>query len=74
MLVLCHSKGLHCKAVKRMLCCPQAVMWLVTGDVRYAANVVNILDAWATTNKRFCGKNAPLVRRTLCKRIWHAAK
>ncbi|WIA35436.1 hypothetical protein OEZ86_003877 [Tetradesmus obliquus] len=38
----------------------QAVMWLVSGDERYAANAAGIIDAWATTNKRFCGKNAPL--------------
>jgi hypothetical protein len=36
-------------------------MWLVSGDVRYAANAAAIIDAWATTNKKFCGKNAPLV-------------
>jgi hypothetical protein len=39
----------------------QAVMWLVSGDVRYAANAAAIIDAWATTNTKFCGKNAPLV-------------
>lgn len=44
----------------------QAVMWLVSGDERYAANAAGIIDAWATTNKRFCGKNAPLVS-SACK-------
>jgi hypothetical protein len=58
-----------CHAVR----CLQAVMWLASGDVRYAANAASIIDAWATTNKKFCGKNAPLVspaqRLSLCSKL-----
>lgn len=39
----------------------QALLWRYTGDKRYAANAVSIMNAWATTLKRgHTNSNAPL--------------
>lgn len=38
----------------------QTMMWLITGDTRYAQNACNIICAWATTCERVVGNNAPL--------------
>lgn len=41
----------------------QVLGWLLTGDERYARSAAAIIDAWASTNQSFAGKNAPLVRQ-----------
>jgi hypothetical protein len=38
----------------------QTLMWIVINDERYARNAAMIIDSWATNNKAFHGKNAPL--------------
>lgn len=38
----------------------QTIAFLVTCDKRYASNVKAILNAWATQNRGFRGRNAPL--------------
>lgn len=38
----------------------QALMWSLSGDKRYAANAIEILDAWSSTLKSIQGHDAPL--------------
>lgn len=38
----------------------QTLMWLITENPAYAQNAIAIIQAWATTCRKFCGRNAPL--------------
>lgn len=43
-------------------------MWVVSGEQCYAENAVDIIRAWAATNKTNQGRNAPLVRHKASKK------
>lgn len=42
------------------MCYQQTIAFLHTRNIVYAKNAINIINAWATTNKKFEGSNAPL--------------